>query len=184
MQVFNSPQRYGTVVQFLHWATVLLVFAAWLLGIFGDDLPKGVARDAGLFIHMAAGLAVIVIVALRVLWRIADPPPAPEATPLGVWLDRLGRFAHVALYGLLVAVPVTGIVLEFARGQPLPLFGLAEIASPWPADRAFARSVKEVHELLAHVLVALAVAHAAAALAHHWVFRDRTLQRMLPGRPG
>ena len=54
MQIFNTPQRYGVAVQFLHWATALFVIVAWLLGTFGDDLPKGVARDAGLFVHISA----------------------------------------------------------------------------------------------------------------------------------
>ena len=50
------------------------------------------------------------------------------------------------------------------------------------ADRAFARLVKEPHELLSNLLLVLAGVHAAAALAHHWLLRDRTLKRMLPGR--
>ena len=181
MQVFNTSQRYGAVVQVLHWATVVLVVAAWLLGTFGDDLPRGAARDAGLYIHMTAGLTVIAIVVLRMLWRTVDAPPAPEKTPLGPWLDRAGRLAHLVLYVLLIAVPIVGIAAQFARGRPVPLFGLGEIASPWAADRAFARSVTEVHELLANTLLAVACLHAAAALAHHWLFRDRTLTRMLPG---
>ena len=49
------------------------------------------------------------------------------------------------------------------------------------SPRAFARSVKDVHEVLANALAILACLHAAAALVHHWVFRDRTLVRMLPG---
>jgi cytochrome b561 len=90
------------------------------------------------------------------------------------------RSDRYSLYVLLVAVPVVGVVLQFARGDALPLFGLAEIPSPWFKDRAFAHNVNEVHEILAHALVALAAFHAAAALIHHWVFRDRTLVRMLP----
>lgn len=182
MQIFNTQQRYGAIVQVLHWTTAFLVIAAWLLGIFGDDLPKGAARSAGLFVHISAGLAVLAIVGARFLWRLIDPPPPPVATPLGPWLDRAGRFAHLVLYVLLVAVPIVGVVTQFARGQPLPLFGLGEIASPWPADRAFAHSVKEVHELLANVLLAIAGVHAAAALGHHWILRDRTLKRMVPGK--
>ena len=88
--------------------------------------------------------------------------------------------AHFALYVLLVVVPIAGIVLQFARGDSLSIFGIADIASPWPRDRAFAENVKEVHELLAHALLAVAGLHAAAALVHHWVFGDRTLVRMLP----
>ena len=79
-----------------------------------------------------------------------------------------------------LAAPVAGIALQFARGDALPVFGIFEIASPWMADRAFARSVKGVHELLANSLVILAGVHAAAALFHHWILRDRTLLRMIP----
>lgn len=116
----------------------------------------------------------------RVLWRMADPPPQPVPTMLGAWVGIAGRLAHYALYGRLVAVPIAGIVLQFARGDALPLLGLAEIPSPWVADRTYARSVKEVHEVLANALVILAAFHAAAALVHHWVLHDRTLVRMLP----
>jgi cytochrome b561 len=74
----------------------------------------------------------------------------------------------------------SGITLQFARGDALPLFGLLEIASPWSADCALTRSLKGIHEVLANALMIIAGLHAAAALAHHYIFRDRTLLRMLP----
>lgn len=184
MQLFNSTKNYGAVAQALHWLTVFLVALAWALGIFGDVLPKGGPRESGLFVHVSAGIAVLALLVARLTWRSVDPSPPPEATEfgdwMGRWLDPAARIAHYSLYVLLVAVPVVGIVLQFARGDALPLFGLAEIPSPWLNDRAFAHNVKEVHEILAHALVILAAFHAAAALIHHWIFRDRTLVRMLP----
>jgi cytochrome b561 len=161
----------------LHWLTVILVVVGWTLGTFGDALTKGPPRQTGLFIHVSAGLAILAVLAVRLLWRLNDPPPPLEPTSLGAWLERIARLAHYALYALLLAVPVIGIILQFTRGNALPLFGLTEIASPWPADRALSRSVKEVHELLAHALVILAGFHAAAALVHHWVFLERMLPR-------
>lgn len=184
MQLFNSTKNYGAISQALHWLTVLLVAFAWALGVFNEVLPKGGPRDAGLFVHISAGNAILAILIARIIWRQADPSPPPEATDFGAWmgkwLDPAARVAHFALYALLVAVPVAGIVLQFARGDALPLFGLTELPSPWPKDRAFAHNVKEVHEMLAHALVVLAAFHAAAALIHHVIFRDRTLVRMLP----
>jgi cytochrome b561 len=180
MQWRNSNEGYGAVTQTMHWVTVALVILAWLLGQFGDIFPKGAARAAGLFVHNTAGLAVVCILVLRLFWRLTDPPPPIEHTILGAWLDRAGRLVHFVLYALLLAVPIIGIVLQFARGDALPIFGLAQIASPWGADRAFEHSVKEVHEVTANALVILAAFHAAAALVHHWVLRDRTLVRMLP----
>jgi cytochrome b561 len=118
---------------------------------------------------------------LRLLWRLIDRPPPPEITPFGSWLEFLGRLTHVALYVLLAATPIIGILLQFARGDPLPLFGLTEIASPWVRDRAFVHSLKGVHEVLSDTLIVLAAFHALAAMIHHWVWHDQTLARMLPG---
>ncbi|MGE0564581.1 MAG: cytochrome b [Pseudolabrys sp.] len=181
MQIFNSPERYGAVVKLLHWMTALLIIAGWLLGTFGEELPRGAARDAAMFFHVSAGLAVFAVIVLRLVWRIADRMPAPEPGRFAVLLHRAAALGHLALYAFVLAVPLVGVVLQFARGEPLPLFGIAEIASPWAADRGFAHSVEEVHEFLANALVVLALLHAAAALMHHWVFRDNTLRRMLPG---
>lgn len=182
MQLRNSARGYGAVSLSLHWLTVGLVIPAWFLGTFGDELPRGAARSAGLLVHMWAGLAILALVALRIAWRLFDPPPPFEPSRFGQWLHVAARLTHLALYGLLIAVPVMGVLLQFARGDPLPLFGIVDIASPWVRDRTFARSLKEVHEALANLLLIAAGLHAAAALAHHWLLGDRTLARMLPGR--
>jgi len=184
MQIFSSSLRYGAIARSLHWVTVLLVIVAWLLGIGGDTLPGKPAQAAGLFVHITAGLLVIVLTVMRLLWRGVDSPPDAERGdgPYARWVLLAAKLAHLGLYGLLIVVPLVGIGVQFAHGNSLPLFGLYQIASPWFVDRAFARSLKEVHEWLANMLIVLAFLHAAAALLHHWVWRDRTLIRMLPGR--
>jgi len=179
IQLRNSPQGYGAVVKTLHWLTVALVVIAWFLGTFGDDLPRA-AKSAGLFIHIFAGLGALVLLVLRLLWRAVDRLPPPEATPLGTSIEFLAKLTHVALYVLLAATPILGIVVQFAGGDALPVFGLVEIVSPWARDKAFAHSAKEIHEVLSNALMILAVFHALAAMVHHWVWHDRTLERMLP----
>ena len=179
MQIRNSSEGYGSVAMALHWAVVVLVISAWLIGQFGDALPRGSQREMGEFAHIFLGLSILALVAARMAWRLNDPPP-PEEPALGRWSELAARAMHYLLYALLVAAPLIGIVVQFARGHALPVFGLFEIASPWAADRNFAHSVKEVHEALANALLILVGLHAAAALAHHYVLRDRTLIRMLP----
>jgi cytochrome b561 len=179
-----ASEDYGPVAKGLHWLTVFLVIIAWTLGTFGDELSRGAARDAGLRTHIWVGLTILVLACVRIPWRIANPPPKIVPTEFGRWLvewtDPASRLVHYVLYGLLVLVPALGIALQFAQGHPLPLFGFAEIRSPWPADKAFAHSIKEVHEVSANILVILAVFHMTAALVHHVVFGDNTLRRMLP----
>ncbi len=152
MQLANSTTRYGAIAQTLHWLTAVFVVAAWLLGQFGDDLPKA-AHAAGLFIHMTLGLSVLAFLLLRLGWRSLSPPPPAEQTRYGRLVEVASRISHAALYVLLVAVPAAGMTLQFARGHAVPLFGLWAIPSPWVADRAFAHKVGEAHELLADALL-------------------------------
>jgi cytochrome b561 len=180
MRIRNSSQDYGVIAMALHWIVVALVLGAWISGQFGDELLRGAPHETGLFVHMSLGLAIVAFVVARLFWRLSDPPPAPEKSPLGAWGEWVGKVVHYFIYVALIAVPVAGIVVQFAQGHALPVSGLFELTSPWPADRAFAHDAKEVHELLANGMLALIGLHAAAALAHHYVFRDRTLLRMLP----
>jgi cytochrome b561 len=185
MQALNPVNRYGKVPRLLHWTTVILVILVWTLGTFGNDLPRGNVRAAGLLVHISAGLLILDALVMRLTWRVADPPPPPAPNEIGRWLggfaDSAARLARYALYALLIIVPIVGIMAQFARGDALPLIGIGEIPSPWIRDRTFAHTVKEIHKIAANALVIVATFHAAAVLNHHFVFRDNTLTRMLPG---
>jgi hypothetical protein len=87
MQLRNSAQGYGAIPKSVQWFTVALVVVAWLLGTFGDDLPRGSARDVGMFVHVTAGLLIIALLVVRVLWRLVDAPPPADTTPLGGWIE-------------------------------------------------------------------------------------------------
>lgn len=179
----TSDNRFSATTRTLHWLTVPLLAIAWALGTFDEILPRGTARAAGLMVHISIGLAILAMLLARIPLRIASAPPAGPTkfgTWMTIWTDPAARVTHYLLYFLLAAVPVSGIILQFAHGASLPLFGFAEIASPWAYNRTFAHNVKEVHELTAHALLITAVFHAIAALIHHFVFRDNTLLRMLP----
>jgi cytochrome b561 len=181
--------EYGATSRLLHWLTVMLVIIAWALGmfgdeLFGDDFAEGAVASAGLNFHIWAGLTILMIAALRFPWRIANSPPPAESNEFGRWLvtwtDPAARVTHYALYILLFAVPIAGILLQFSNGHEISLFGLAQIAAPFSASSSLAHNLKELHEVLANALVILALFHASAALIHHIVFQDSTLVRMAP----
>jgi cytochrome b561 len=177
----NSATKYGILPQTIHWLTAVFVIAGWLLGTFLDDFPRNM-HGVVLVIHMTLGQCVIALLVLRLVWRIVDPPPPPEKTRFGRSQEMAATLVHYLLFALLLAVPAAGIVVQLLRGHALPIFGLWDVASPWPADRAAARIALRTHEYLANTLLALAGLHAAAALMHHWILGDRTLVRMLPGK--
>jgi cytochrome b561 len=181
MQLSNSVHRYGAFPQAFHWLTVLCVVVGWLIGQFIEIFPKGSPRSFALVTHMTLGQTVVVLLIARFIWRFVDPPPALEKTRWTRLSQTAARLSHYSLYALLILVPIAGTIVQLKRGHPVPVFAVTSFPSPWPADRAAARAVLGVHKWLANTLLILAGLHAAAALIHHYVWRDRTLARMLPG---
>jgi cytochrome b561 len=180
MRIRNSAKTYGSIAIGLHWIVAVLVPAAWISGHLGDMLPRA-SHDMGLLMHASLGLSMLGFALARLAWRLADPPPVPEATKFGSWTVHASEIVHLLIYGIMFAIPVLGILTQFARGYGLPVFGLFEIASPWVGNRNFAHDMKEMHEALANGLMILIALHAGAALAHHYWLHDRTLKRMVPG---
>lgn len=181
MAVPGGHDGYGATAKVLHWTTALCVVAAWLLGHFIDDFPRSIEPGA-LFSHMSIGLVVLSLLLIRLGWRLSHPPPALLSSAFSPWAEWAATLVHWLLYALMLAIPVSGIVMQFARGRALPIFGLFEITSPWARDRALQSSVHELHALLANSLLILAALHAVAALGHHYVLKDTTLIRMMPRR--
>ena len=143
MSFVNTETRYGALPQTLHWLTVICVMVGWLLGQFMDDF---LARASALSAHIVLGEFVIILLAGRLLWRLADRPPAPLPSRFGRAAEIAAKLGHLVLYALLLAVPFVGIVALLKRGDALPIFGVWHVVSPWPADRAAAHGVLEVHE--------------------------------------
>jgi cytochrome b561 len=185
MQLANSAARYGAIPQAFHWLTALCVVAAWGLGQLMFLFPRGTASRSGADLaHMTLGQIVLVLLVARLVWRMANPPPPVELTRFGRLVTVAATISHFTLYALLILTPIAGIVFQLKRAGVLPVFGVFELHSPWPVDREQARSVIKAHEYLANALLVLAGLHSVAALTHHWIFRDRTLIRMLPGAAG
>lgn len=177
----NTSERYGAIAQFLHWTIFALIALQFVSAELVEAFPRTSAERAMVItVHESLGLAALALVLIRLPWRIVNPA-LPGHGP--AWQQRLARAAHVALYALMVAAPVTGYVLAAARGHDPALFGLA-LPQLIGQDRALARAAKNVHEVLAWTMAALVAVHAAAAVWHHVVAGDATLRRMLPRRTG
>jgi len=175
----RSPRRYGGLAQALHWATAILVLAAFIYGPGGpEDRVYLASRDAERHLHETLGFTVFVLSALRVLWRLVDRRPDPE--PVARWMGRLAKAVQGGLYLLLFAVPLTAIVGAWLEGHPLAFLGGLEIASPFAASHDTGTTLAEIHGWLGDAILWLAGLHAAAALYHQALLKDGVLRSMLP----
>jgi cytochrome b561 len=171
--------RYGAVAQSFHWLTALLVLAAFLLSEGGPEARVySAAIEPARRLHESLGLAVFLLVLLRLIWRLFDTRPTEPAMP--AWMALSARAGHLALYALLIAVPVTAIAGAGYEGHPVTLLGGTDV-NPWvSASHDLGRTITEIHTLLGDVIMWVAGLHAAAALLHHFVLKDSVLVSMLP----
>ena len=180
MPARNSALRYGIVAQTLHWAIVVLLIVQVTLGMIADELPLGLEKLALLARHKSFGITILGLAVIRLAWRWIDRPPPPR--PMPRWQQLAANLNHWALYALLFAMPLSGWIMSSASNYPVSWFGLAQLPDLVLPDRSLKEQLEEVHELLATILISLALLHVAAALKHQFFDRDGLLFRMLPWR--
>lgn len=184
-----SSPSYDGVAKTLHWLIALLVLALIVLGVVMTQVKIPIGTKFQIYqIHKSLGFTVLALMVLRVLWRLTHrPPPLPEN------MGRLERFgahaAHLALYGLLISMPLSGwAMVSSASFQvptklywTLPVPHIEALSKLEPAARKpYEELFKMVHERLAWVIAALVLIHALAALRHHFIKQDDVLARMWP----
>ena len=177
----NTEERFGSLSIGLHWLVVILIIGVYatieLRGIF----PKGSdARELMKHWHFMLGLSVFFLTFVRIGARVIAPNPRIEPDMPG-WQHLAAKGTHLALYGLLIGLPLAGWLILSAAGKPIPFFGM-ELPALIGPNKELAGTIKELHESVATLGYWLIGLHAAAALVHHHLMRDNTLLRMLPQR--
>lgn len=177
----TPPATYGAAAIALHWFTLLLIACVYAAIELREFFPKGSdIREGFKTWHFMLGLLLLVVVLVRLVVRIAGS--TPPITPAPPRLQMLaGRAVHIALYALMLGMPLAGWTILSAAGKPVPFFGL-ELPALVAPDKALAGRIKDLHETAGSVGYWLIGLHAAAALFHHYLMKDDTLRRMLPGR--
>ena len=174
-----APPAFSRLSITMHWLMLVLLAAVYACIELCEFYPRGSdVREALKTWHFMLGLSVFGLIWVRLIARARSPRRPPPRT----WTDMLAAAVHVALYGLMIALPLLGWMLLSAEEKSVPFFGLSlpPLVAP---DKALAERIEDLHTTIATVGYWLVGVHAAAALSHHYLLRDGTLRRMLPGRP-
>lgn len=165
----------------LHWLMAALLLGLLALGLYMTDLPLSPEKLLLYSWHKWLGVSAFLLLWCRLLWRLTHrAPAAPEGLSAG--MARLATLGHLALYALMLLIPLSGWLMSSAKGVPTVWFGLWPIPDLLPRDRALGDALQLVHRALNYLLMATIAGHVAAALWHHTVRKDDTLRRMLPAR--
>jgi cytochrome b561 len=175
----TPPPRYVSSARWLHWLTAVLVFVVIVIGVWIVYFePTDEPFKFRLYnIHESLGVIVFVLAVTRLLTRWRNPPPPlPADTPAVV---RLGAHAtHVALYVLLLLMPVIGFLATNAWGFPLTVFDVLPLPAPIGKDEDLAKVLSLLHWCGAIAIGLLIAGHLMGVVYHTFIRRDGLLKRM------
>ncbi|QRM19908.1 cytochrome b [Dechloromonas sp. TW-R-39-2] len=172
-------KHYTRTAKSLHWLMAILLIGLLALGFYMHDLPLSPEKLQLYSWHKWAGVSAFLLVLVRLAWRITHQPPAlPASMPkLMQWVAHAG---HLALYLLMLAIPLSGWLMSSAKGFQTVWFGLLPIPDLIGKDKELGQLLQTIHMSLNLLFVATLLGHIAAALKHHFIDKDDILRRMLP----
>ena len=181
MALKSTSTRWGWVTRALHWSIALGVFGMLAAGFYAGSLdtgtPTGFNRfDVVIDIHKSFGMLILMLMVLRVLWRLSErTPKLPSTVP--AWERIAARVAHLLLYVGLFAMPISGFLMASAHGETVRFFGISlphviELRGHW------VHAAHSTHHAVAFVLLAIVGLHILGALKNHVVDRNDVLRNM------
>lgn len=177
----NTAERYGLLSIGFHWLMLLLIIAVYACIELRVLYPKGSdPRDALKTWHFMLGLSMFLLVWLRLAVRLLQPIPQHQQG-IKSWQATVVKAMHYTLYLFMVAQPLMGWLILSTEGKTIPFFWF-ELPSLMAENHDLAESIEEIHEIVGTAGYFLIGLHTLAALFHHYLLKDNTIRRMLPGK--
>lgn len=177
----NTSGYYTRTAQILHWLMAIIFILAWVIGFYSGNFLSydvdGSFKGSVTTLHKNIATVIIFLVVIRIFWRYTHPAPELPNT-MSPTMKRLAHLGHIALYFMLLALPITGCLFSWSAGYPAPvlyLFNLPALISENPEVTAI---VKPLHIYLSWAAGLLLVGHILAALKHHFIDKDAVLISM------
>jgi cytochrome b561 len=172
----TEHHRFSALSRVFHWVMAVMVLAMLFIGT-GMVTSTTARYGVLLSIHRPLGIAILLLVILRVFNRLVSPaPPLPASLPP---IQRLAaKASHYALYGLMFAMPLIGWAMQSAGGYPIVLYGPVQLPPIMPPDPSLYALLRNAHMVLAYAFFATILLHLGAALFHGLIRRDGVLESM------
>jgi cytochrome b561 len=174
----SAPRhQFAALSRLLHWTMAALVLT--MLGIGVAMVVSLADYHVLVSIHRPLGIAILVLVVIRFVNRLVNPPPPWPAT-----MGRAERLAATVsewvMYTLMFLLPLVGWGMLSAARNPVVLVGAVDLPFILPHNLTLYAVLRQVHTVLAYLLFLMFFAHLAAVLFHTLIVRDGMLRRMAP----
>lgn len=180
----DTREKLSGLTVALHWAIALAIIGMLAYGMWIHELPRGEIKTFHIRNHKSAGMIILGLALLRIVWRVIQGFPKPvSAAP--AWEKGLSHFTHAFLLLATLAMPLSGIYFSQMNGHSVSIFG-TEVIPQFVAKEAVVKETAEqaflIHGTLAWLVIGLLALHIAGALKHTFINKDGTMRRMLGAR--
>lgn len=167
-------EKWSLSSRIFHWVSIILLIVTWGLFILYENSES----DSYLALHKAFGLSLLCWTIARIINRLRTKTPPSVVMPK--WQEVSSRLVHLALYLLLIAMPIAGLLMTVYDGHSVSFFGLFDIPVFVTPDHAKAQFFKSLHTgVIWSSIIALTVVHILAAFYHQLIQKDKIINRML-----
>ncbi|WP_321813221.1 MULTISPECIES: cytochrome b [unclassified Paraburkholderia] len=171
--------HFSGLARLLHWSMAVLIVAMLFVGV-GMVATVSTLHDSLIALHRPLGIALLVLVIVRVVVRLTrGTPPLPRDIP--GWQRTAAHASHLLLYALMIAMPLIGWAMLSAAGYPVVLAGAVHLPPIAPHSVTLYAWLRAAHTWLALLLFATVMMHLGAALFHAWIRRDGVFSSMARG---
>jgi cytochrome b561 len=171
--------QYGTTAKVFHWLIVALLLMQYLIGWLMPDIHRGMKPGGAMTFHVSFGIVILALIVVRLAWRLTHPVPPESSLPR--WQRLTSEAVHWLLYVLVLATTITGWLFASFRGWSMSFFYLVPMPMLASDNAAAGKAINGWHQAMEWTLLVMIGIHLAMVLAHIFIYRDRVMQRMLPG---
>jgi cytochrome b561 len=172
----NTEKSYGVIARLFHWIIAILILALIPVGWY---MAENELYDLYPY-HKAAGMLVLFLGILRLLWALVNTHPNFPDTMIGI--NKIAAYiGHTVLYILTLLIPISGYIFSSSGGYEISFFGLFDIPLLIEKNAELHEMAGEAHEIIAFTALAIIIGHVIMAYKHHFVDKDDTMRKMTTG---
>lgn len=172
-----TPKNYNLAAIIMHWISAITVIGMFVVGVWMVDLsyysswyktaPEG---------HKAVGIVLAILTVGRFVWKLLSTSPKAD----GSNFEKIAsKIAHLSMYIFLATLFVSGYLISTSDGRGIDVFGLFTVPGAGELFKHQSDLAGNVHTLVAWTLIGIVAIHALAAVKHHVINKDQTLNKML-----
>lgn len=181
----NTPNSFGSIAKTFHWVLAFGIVGMLTVGFIMTDMAPSPSKWVFYGLHKSTGTLILLLVILRAAWRLLNHVPQPPRS-LKPWHRRLAKLSPLALYILMLMMPLSGLILSQAGGHPISVYNLFTLPALFSKNSELSTIAVMVHTYGAYAFVGALALHISAAFYHHFILKTNILKKMLPnwlGRP-